>query len=195
MKKVMEDNLKMPFGHYHDVQRPATPVKVLLIAESKPASGNYFYRPAESSNNSFFHGVMQAIGIEEDKDKHSGNESELLTKFLAQGFFLIDACPEPINKEKNKPMSTAKRVEAIRSHKENLSQVIDDLKPQRIVFLCKTNESIAKEIALGNHLYSSSIVRNNDSFSFPYPGNGWLSRKDGKGCKDLLLNKLKAPIK
>ncbi len=32
----------MPFGHYHDVQKPTTPVKVLLIAESRPEEWKLF---------------------------------------------------------------------------------------------------------------------------------------------------------
>ncbi len=180
----MEDKSKMPFGHYHDVPRPTTPVKVLLIAESGPENGNYFYLPDPERDTSFFHGIMQAFGFEEQHKK--GNETELLATFLAHGYFLIDACPEPVNNLTKKERNTA-----IMDGKGTLLKVIADLKPEKIVFLCKTNESVAKWLVKNSPLHRSKIVKNGDTYSFPYPGNGWLSRKDGKGIKNLLPKDLK----
>ncbi len=181
----MEDKSKMPFGHYHDVPRPTTPVKVLLIAESGPENGNYFYLPDPERDTSFFHGIMQAFGFEEQHKK--GNETELLATFLAHGFFLIDACPEPVNNLTKKERDTA-----IMDGKGTLLKVIADLEPEKIVFLCLTNEKLSKSI-VETSAHGPKVVKSKDNGrnAFPYPGNGWLSRKDGKGLIELLPDDIK----
>ncbi len=177
----------MSYNHYHDVPRPKTPVEVLLIAESEPENGNYFYLPNPDRDTSFFHGIMQAFGFEEQHQKD--NETELLATFLARGFFLIDACPKAVN------MLTKKdRIEAIMKSKDSLLKVLTDLAPKKIVFLCLTNEKLSNSI-VETTAHGPKVVKSKDKDrnAFPYPGNGWLSRKDGKGLIELLPDDLKAP--
>ncbi len=92
---------------------------------------------------------MQAFGFEKMAIKGEKQTKEkleaLLQNFLDRGYFLIDACPEPIEKPIGvKNLSAARKTEAMMNHVETLLKVIDDLKPEKIVFLCKTNESVAK---------------------------------------------------
>jgi hypothetical protein len=69
---------------------PAT-VKLVIVAESPPASGKYFYNPAGAVSEPLFAAVMQQLGHAPDS-KENG-----LREFQRRGWVLVDATHEPVN--------------------------------------------------------------------------------------------------
>jgi hypothetical protein len=73
-----------------DQYRPET-IKLLLVAESPPASGRYFYNPAGALTEPLFAALMREIGAS-PATKHDG-----LLAFQVSGWLLVDATYEPVN--------------------------------------------------------------------------------------------------
>jgi hypothetical protein len=68
-----------------------TSVKLVIIAESPPASGNYFYNPTGTVSEHLFSTLMQQLGFT-PTSKESG-----LREFQKSGWVLLDATYEPVN--------------------------------------------------------------------------------------------------
>jgi len=69
---------------------PAT-VKLVIIAESPPVSGKYFYNPAGAVSEPLFAALMSQIGFT-PTSKESG-----LREFQHSGWVLVDATYKPVN--------------------------------------------------------------------------------------------------
>ena len=67
------------------------PVKLVIVAESPPASGKYFYNPAGADSEPLFSGMMLQLGFAAT-NKESG-----LREFQRRGWVLVDATYEPVN--------------------------------------------------------------------------------------------------
>ena len=85
-------------------------IKTLFIAESPPFAKEgeeprYFYFEKVKKKDSLFRSIMEVLFRNEydrfKKDKGK-DKKQLLKKFKEGGFFLIDACDEPINQHKNR---------------------------------------------------------------------------------------------
>ena len=66
-------------------------IKLVIIAESPPASGRYFYNPAGDTSEPLFSALMQQLCVS-PINKENG-----LREFQRKGWFLIDATYEPVN--------------------------------------------------------------------------------------------------
>src|SRR5690349_17549046 len=78
---------------YLNLRRQYLPesIKLVIVAESPPASGLYFYDPKGSVGEPLFSAFMLQIGAS-PKDKEEG-----LRKFQQRGWALIDATYKPVN--------------------------------------------------------------------------------------------------
>jgi hypothetical protein len=66
-------------------------VKLVIVAESPPASGKYFYNPAGAVSEPLFAALMLQLGFT-PTSKESG-----LREFQKKGWVLVDATYEPVN--------------------------------------------------------------------------------------------------
>ena len=67
------------------------PGKLVIVAESPPASGKYFYKPAGAVGEPLFAAMMRQLGFA-PTTKEDG-----LREFQQRGWVLVDATYEPVN--------------------------------------------------------------------------------------------------
>jgi hypothetical protein len=81
-------------SYYLDLRRKFEPssVKLVIVAESPPSSGNYFYDPSGKVSEHLFSALMKQLGIEPN------TKSEGLREFQKRGWVLVDATYEQVNK-------------------------------------------------------------------------------------------------
>jgi hypothetical protein len=84
----------MKRGEYLDLRRrfEPQPVRLVIIAESPPASGLYFYNPTGARSEPLFAALMKQIGF------LPSTKEEGLREFQRRGWVLVDATYEPVNK-------------------------------------------------------------------------------------------------
>ncbi len=162
--------------HYNEkyVPREKIPDKIelLIVAEAPPeADENYFYRlknpNTKKGNRSFFCGIMKGVGLLKKETKWDrAMAKDLLEAFLGAGYFLIDTCPEPLLVDYNE------RPKEMEKYVPSLIQNIEDLKPDNILFICKTNEIVKKRVREKEE-FREKVIK---EVLLPYPGNGWLNR-------------------
>jgi hypothetical protein len=83
----------MKRSEYLDLRRlyePQSLVRLVIIAESPPASGKYFYDPTGATSEWLFAALMKQIGFS------PSNKEEGLREFQRRGWILIDATYEPV---------------------------------------------------------------------------------------------------
>ena len=152
--------------HYHNVVPPRS-IKLLLVSEAPPAADkpeNYFYNVTDGfrvdgRKRSFFRELMKGVGlISENAAMY--NERKVLDAFLESGYFLIDTCPTAIvgNDKKSCMLEYA----------NSLCHAIKELNPDKILFVCKTNEVIMEHFKDDKEIYNKMV----QTFALPYPGNG-----------------------
>ncbi len=111
--------------------KPYERVKFLLIAESPPASGGYFYFDWTTGKDSLFRETMKAlVCFQKIKKMSKGfDKRPLLKEFQSQGFFVVDVCYEPVDKLQTR--------EKRRYHKEIPRLIADTRKldPEGIVIV------------------------------------------------------------
>jgi hypothetical protein len=80
-------------SEYLSFRRKFEPVsdKLVIVAESPPAFGKYFYNPAGAVSKPLFAAMMLQLGFA-PTSKESG-----LRKFQQKGWVLVDATYEPVN--------------------------------------------------------------------------------------------------
>jgi hypothetical protein len=80
-------------GEYLSLRREFEPttVTLVIIAESPPASGKYFYDQDGEVSEPLFQALMKQLGIQ-PKTKFEG-----LREFQKRGWVLVDATYEPVN--------------------------------------------------------------------------------------------------
>jgi len=161
---------------WYEVPRPK-PIRLLLIAEAPPAKGeNYFYAVSYNDNKhgasrNFFRSIMQGIGLL-GKGVKVYSEKLLLDKFLENGYFLIDSCPVPLGN-----ISSPKKISIMSRYTNELLTNIRELKPEKILFVCQTNEVVLNIVGFNPIVKDRLLLEK----PLPYPGNGWLfPRKDGQ---------------
>jgi len=112
-----------------DKYRPET-IKLLLVAESPPASGRYFYDPNGARTEPLFAALMSEIEAS-PANKHDG-----LMAFQASGWLLVDATYEPVNSYGSK-----QRDAVISRDYEQLREDLFCLSPERTapIILIKAN--------------------------------------------------------
>jgi hypothetical protein len=83
----------MKRDEYLDLRRPYVPerISLVIIAESPPASGRYFYNPAGATSEPLFTALMKQLRFS------PVSKEEGLRKFQRRGWVLVDATYEPVN--------------------------------------------------------------------------------------------------
>jgi hypothetical protein len=81
-------------AEYLDLRQRYEPenIRLIIIAESPPASGKYFYDPAGSPSEPLFAALMKQLRVT-PLTKEGG-----LREFQRRGWVLVDATYEPVNK-------------------------------------------------------------------------------------------------
>jgi hypothetical protein len=79
---------------YFRLRRRFEPTKptLVIIAESPPTGGKYFYNPDGKVGEPLFKALMKQLGIEPPKTKFEG-----LSDFQKRGWVLVDATYDPVN--------------------------------------------------------------------------------------------------
>lgn len=141
-------------------------IKFLLIGESPPANGGYFYFEKAVGRGNLFRETMKALEIPLDKMSKGYDKGAALKEFQARGFFLIDVCYEPVNK-----LTLAEKNRII---KREIPRLIYDIKalepqPEKIIIIKKSNFSPVKSALescnLGDKILNKKPI--------PFPSNGW----------------------
>jgi hypothetical protein len=66
-------------------------VRLIIVAESPPASGRYFYDPTGAPSEPLFAALMRHLGLS------PSTKEEGLREFQRTGWLLVDATYEPVN--------------------------------------------------------------------------------------------------
>lgn len=148
-------------SYYKKIRNQYLPKKIVcvIIAESPPISGKYFYDKRGEISEPLFKAVMKLIKSE-PKDKESG-----LRTFQNKGLFLVDATYKPVN---NLPIS--KRNKKIL---ENFDNLIKDLRKLKIkkqpLMLIKSN--VCRLIEPKLNKLSFNVINKNRIVPFPSHGH------------------------
>lgn len=123
----------MTTSTYAAMRAPYRPswVRVLLIGESAPASGSgdlrFFYSTTLNRRDNLFRGIVQAMF--DESPGHAGiDKSPWLARLKAEGIYLIDLVPYPIDK-----LSPRDRAQARRDHGADCVAQASALEPAGIV--------------------------------------------------------------
>jgi hypothetical protein len=111
-------------------------LRFLLVAESPPDPGSsdrrFFYSPTLAAHDNLYRGVAEAVyGDEPAFDVR--RKAAVLERLRADGYWLIDAVPTPINRRSN-----AARRKAIRTAATGLVERCRELAPKGGIIICHT---------------------------------------------------------
>jgi hypothetical protein len=145
--------------------KPYEGVKLLLIAESPPASGGYFYFDRATGKDSLFRETMKALGMfPEDKKMPKGfDKRPLLKEFQLRGFFVVDASYEPVDK-----LRTREKKLVITKEIPRLIADIRKLNPEKIVIV-KSSLFVLVKKALEKAGIGEKIL---NPGALPFPSHG-----------------------
>jgi hypothetical protein len=154
--------------HRERLRRSYRPERLhlLFIAESPPASGRFFYR-ADSGLYRAMREAFQAVDP-------SITDANFLSTFQSSGHYLVDLCPEPVDR-----LDAKSRRAECRSAEQSLSKAIGQLRPPIIATVVRSIErNVLTAVSAAN--WGGNMIH------LPYPGR-WIQNKEA------FLNKI-API-
>jgi hypothetical protein len=127
--------------HYLRLRRNYQPenIRLVIIAESPPASGKYFYDPTGSTKEWLFAALMLQLGIAPTK-KEIG-----LREFQRRGWVLVDATYQPVDKLAKD--ATHDRDEVIARDYPLLLEDLASLTPDRSVPLLLIKANVCRILA------------------------------------------------
>jgi hypothetical protein len=159
-----------------DKFKPDDGLKFLLIVESPPASGGYFYFERATSKGGLFSETMKALGLfPEGSGVPKGfDKRPLLRQFQSQGFFVVDVSYEPVN---SLPNHERKRV--IMDEIPKLIGEVRKLDPQSIIIIKASIFEVVKE-ALEKAGFGKRIL-NHEALPFPSHGHQKIYRQKLRG--------------
>jgi uracil DNA glycosylase len=104
---------------YHAMRKPFEPatVKLVMLAESPPASGKYFYNAGGSTHEALFEATMAALDIPCE------SKAQGLREFQRRGVLLLDMTYTPVNEIDDK----AERAEAVERDYDKLVELLSKL--------------------------------------------------------------------
>ena len=144
-------------------------VNTLLIAESPPSSGGYFYSEKTIGKDHLFRETMKALELWPiNRPMRKGfDKRPMLKKFRSQGFFVIDTCQYPIDKFPRKQRRIATIQGAL-----TLPKRVQKLDPSRILIIKKTIFNPVKD-ALNDAGFGERIL---NARPLPFPSHGNQSK-------------------
>jgi hypothetical protein len=140
-------------------------VKFLIVGESPPASGGYFYFERATGRDSLFRETLKALDLfpEDKKMRKDLDKRPLLKEFQARGFFVVDVRYEPVDK-----LSTKERKSVIIREIPRLVDAIRKLNPEKIVIVkCSLFAPVKK--ALEEAGFGEKILNER---ALPFPSHG-----------------------
>ena len=141
-------------------------VRFLLIAESPPSSGGFFYFPTTVGKDHLFRETMKALELwPENKPLRSGvDKRSMLQSFQSLGFYLLDASADPVDKLPN----PARR----KSIRDQLPRLIENVKRADPPIIVIVKSSIFEPVrsALEEAGFGSRVL-NAQPIPFPSHGN------------------------
>src|SRR5438445_10677679 len=75
-------------------------VRLLLIAESPPSSGGFFYFPRTIGKDHLFRETMKALDLwpKNEPMRKGVDKRSMLRRFQSMGLYLLDTCEFPVDK-------------------------------------------------------------------------------------------------
>jgi len=141
-------------------------VGTLLIAESPPSSGGYFYSRTTIGKDHLFRETMKALRFwpVNRPMKKGYDKRAMLRQFFSIGFFLIDTCELPVDKLQPRE----RRISTVQGA-STLPRRVRELDPTRILIVKKTVFKPARQ-ALIEAGFGDRIL-NTVPLPFPIHGN------------------------
>jgi hypothetical protein len=138
-------------------------VRLVIIAESPPASGHYFYNPSATSEW-LFRALMQQLSFS-PVNKESG-----LLEFQRRGWVLVDATYKPVNELPNGSKRDKIIIGDYQSFRDDLASLLPDRSAPLILIkenVCRLLEPRLKKdgfnvLNAGRVIYFPSHGRQND---------------------------------
>ena len=153
--------------YYATLRRPFLPLpcRMILIAESPPVSGKYFYDCDGAASEHLFTGMMSSLF----NDWSPASKLDGLLRFQKNGLLLLDSSYVPINDIK----SNSKRNTVIRdSFPTLLSELEDYSRTKKVpIILIKSNVCRVLEPLLRDQRYNVL----NQGVCVPFPSHGHQS--------------------
>jgi hypothetical protein len=156
--------LKNRYARARNKYKP-TEINVLLVAESPPSSGGYFYAEKAIGKDHLFRETMKALELwPVDRPLRKGcDKRPILEQFRSLGFFLIDTCEVPVDK-----MPPGQRRLSTAQGALTLPNRVKRLDPAGILIVKKTVFSPVS-LALSIAGFDNRILNKN---SLPFPSHG-----------------------
>jgi hypothetical protein len=145
--------------------KPVNRLMFLLIAESPPASGGYFYFDKATGKDSLFRETMKGLGLfpEDSRMPRGFDKTHLLREFQRRGFFMVDASYDPVDN-----LQISKRRRAIIKEIPRLVDETRKLNPEKIVIVKASIFAVVKsaleEAGLGRKILNKGPL--------PFPSHG-----------------------
>jgi hypothetical protein len=137
-----------------------TTVKLVVVAESPPKSGLYFYNPEGKTSEPLFAALMQQLGFT------SKTKDEGLREFQRQGWVLVDATYEPVDGIKNRMM----RNDVIERDYPLLVADLDQMLPDKSVPIILVKKNIFDVLDKKLTADGFNVLNNGQRVSFPSTG-------------------------
>jgi hypothetical protein len=148
-------------SYYHSLRRLYEPelLKLMIIAESPPLSGKYFYDKSGAPTEPLFAALMQRLGMA------TVTKEEGLREFRRRGWILVDATYEPVN-----GMSEVARDRVIERDYSLLLEDIKSLSPDLSlpIVLLKSNVCRLLDQKLTKHGFN--VINRGQPVYFPSHG-------------------------
>ena len=157
--------LKNRYASARNKYRPDK-ISLLLIAESPPSSGGYFYLEKTIGKDHLFRETMKALELwPYDRPMAKGcDKRPMLKQFRSLGFFLIDTCELPVDNLRPKQ----RRISIVQGA-STLPKRVKGLDPMRILIVKKTVFNPVKRV-LSDAGFGERIL-NTRPLPFPSHGN------------------------
>jgi hypothetical protein len=135
-------------------------VKLVVIAESPPASGLYFYNPEGNVAEPLFSALMKQLG------SSSSRKADGLLQLQKSGWLLVDATYEPVNQ-----CSDAQRRKVIERDFRLLCDDLQGSAPDRSVPLILIKENVCRVLEPGLVRAGFNVLNHGTIVPFPSTGH------------------------
>src|SRR5216683_2208815 len=158
---------KSSAADFSRVRRKYRPRKVrfLLIAESPPSSGGFFYFPMTIGKDHLFRETMKALELwpRNEPMRKGVDKSTMLRRFQSMGFYLLDTCVFPVDK-----LRPIERRKAVLSQTHRLVNDVIEANPVYILIVKSSIfnpvRNALRESGLSNRMLKTGPV--------PFPSHG-----------------------
>src|SRR3989441_6618447 len=140
-------------------------VRLLLIAESPPSSGGFFYFPMTIGKDHLFRETMKALKFwpEDEPMRRGVDKRSMLRRFQSMGLYLLDTCVFPVDK-----LRPSERGKAVLGQTPRLINDVIKANPLNI-FIVKSSIFNPVSIALRE---ASLMTRVLNTKPVPFPSHG-----------------------